>query len=602
MAGGAGAAGTTAGGAGAGGTMGGAGAAGTTAGGAGAAGTTAGAAGAAGGSSGSSGTGVTSGTVPFQQFGLSATPSSVSVFADGSFVVGGIQSYSPTFGQGAGAVTLPSTRDGLFLARYTSNGAFVWVEPMTTTGSLNIEGSVHVAALSNGAAAIVGRFKATLTLGRTGKLQTLSCSGAATCGFVGLYGGDGTFKWAYAFEGATNKVASTVVSAVAALADGTFIVAGSYDAGSYFQEADSTALTMSGSGSQQVLMDPKMTATEAFVLKFDTAGAVVWSLRIHGNAVTGGEELPKVRCEAPNCQFAVLSDGTVALSAFANSPYRSERIGFGTGTLTLTACSGDNMYCGIVVAIDPASGTAQWAHAASASITGTSFSFIPTAEISAIGSVGDGLALAVTGEGGGEGSPAMTVNLDPVGTLFTSSDGDKNGNIDWGVGIAKYSSSGAALANVGAILPNGDISPPPYPAEGNPEARATVEFIKGLPDGSFLIGGAMTGQYVFGLGSAQQTAPKSAVPSYPSEQAFVARYDATGALKGVAISGDSSADSTIYDAAPLPGNRVVMVGELNGDFTVGHTDEHFGSILAERPIGGFILITPVDNYPPPPGL
>ena len=137
----------------------------------------------------------------------------VSALADGTSIVTGLLSDTVSFGS-----TPPLTSAGgydVFVAKVNTDGSFAWAKRAGDTGRDN---ATSVSALADGSSIITGRFTGTNTFGSTPPLISAGSDDV----FVAKVNTDGSFAWAKSAGGA----ASDWGQSVSALADGSSIITG----------------------------------------------------------------------------------------------------------------------------------------------------------------------------------------------------------------------------------------------------------------------------------------------------------------------------------------------------------------------------------------
>ncbi len=185
---------------------------------------------------------------------------SLDALADGSTIVTGGFSATAVFGSGqAHETTLTSAGDyDVFLARFAADGTLVWA---TRAGGAGSDRGLSVAARADGSSAVGGTYISEATFG-AGELNEITFPGTGSNdAFVARYNADGTFLWARAIAGAGYDC----VWAIAILADGTVLAAGSFEQTVTFGagEANETNLTSAGS-------------YDLFLARYNPDGTLAW--------------------------------------------------------------------------------------------------------------------------------------------------------------------------------------------------------------------------------------------------------------------------------------------------------------------------------------
>ena len=174
---------------------------------------------------------------------------------------------------GGGATTLPFTGGiDCFIAKYSSAGAVLWAARIAGTGD---DRGYGIATDSSGNVLVTGQYSGALTIfnqgpsGTAGTTLASSVSGSFDT-FIAKYSPAGAVLWA-ARIGSTG---SDQGNAIATDTSGNVFVTGSYSATLtvYNQGPSGTAgTTLSMAG-----------VVDAFIVKYSSAGAVLWAARISG--------------------------------------------------------------------------------------------------------------------------------------------------------------------------------------------------------------------------------------------------------------------------------------------------------------------------------
>src|SRR5713101_4868992 len=258
---------------------------------------------------------------------------------DGSAVVVGSFTGTITFPTTPAATTLtPVGTTDLFIAKYDSTGAVLWVKQGrgSAAGAVNAAG---IAGYADGTTVTTGNYTGTPTFG-FGEAPSAGHAGVTTLAaggfFLARYNADGTL-FSVTSAGASGSVTSKAVSA---LADGTAVAVG-----------DFTANTTFGAAPQLTLRGTR----DAFAVKYGTDGTTVaWATS------AGGAGPPAATASAT--AVAAFADGKLALTGSFNNT-----VTFGSAPSVAAAGTQD-----VFAARLNADGTAAWAsHAGTASATGT---------------------------------------------------------------------------------------------------------------------------------------------------------------------------------------------------------------------------------------
>ena len=195
------------------------------------------------------------------EIGLDEWGKAVATFADGSSIVVGTFQGSATFGEEGAEASLTSWGgNDVFLARYEENGRLAWVRG---AGGVGKDVGLGVCAFPSGACAVTGQFGSTARFGDADHPTYLRSMGSNDA-FLALYDAAGDLAWVRQLGG----TGLTIGEAVAALSDGSCIVAGSFTVDLTLGE-DEGAVTLSALGS-----------TDGFVARFGASGELTWVRRI----------------------------------------------------------------------------------------------------------------------------------------------------------------------------------------------------------------------------------------------------------------------------------------------------------------------------------
>jgi len=187
---------------------------------------------------------------------------SIAALSDGSALLTGYFSAgSVTFGAGETNETVltPVGGDNIFVAKYSSDGTLAWA---TSAGGADSRG-YGIATLTDGSALVAGYFNGTVTFGAGETNETVLTPVGDWDIFVAKYDPDGLLDWATSAGGADFDIAY----GIAALADGSALVTGSFDVAATFGagEANETALSALAGG------------RDIFVAQFDPTGLLDWA-------------------------------------------------------------------------------------------------------------------------------------------------------------------------------------------------------------------------------------------------------------------------------------------------------------------------------------
>lgn len=192
----------------------------------------------------------------------------IAALADGSCSVTGWFAGTATFGAGEPNQTiLDSTGvEDLFVAHYASDGGLAWAK--STRGTSGARGA-GIAALADTSWVVTGEFYGTATFGAGEPNETMLTSSANTVdAFVARFAPDGSLAWA---KGAGGTSADRSAG-IAALADGSCVVTGAFEAAATFGAGESHQATLTSAG-----------GTDIFVARYTGDGALAWAKRAGGS-------------------------------------------------------------------------------------------------------------------------------------------------------------------------------------------------------------------------------------------------------------------------------------------------------------------------------
>ncbi len=192
----------------------------------------------------------------------------VSTFADGSSIITGRFNGTATFG----STTLVSTGSyDTFTAKLNADGTYVWA---IKGGGLSSDYAYGVSTLADGSSIITGFFSNTVTFGTT----TLTSDAGSLDTFTAKVNSNGTYAWATK-GGGTGDAAAYGVSA---LADGSSIIAGTFDGIAAFGTTTFASIGSNDAFTARILSDAPQAPTGA------SASAGIREATITWNAVAGG--------------------------------------------------------------------------------------------------------------------------------------------------------------------------------------------------------------------------------------------------------------------------------------------------------------------------
>ena len=257
-------------------------------------------------------------------------PYGSAILSDDTCVLAGFYAGTASFGDALGAM-VPSTPIGsetAFLARYSRQGALLWVRSFGGAGGL--AEALSVANLPDGSIAVCGLYVGSMTLG-SGEVNETTFVSSNLEAFVARYLVDGTLVWARSTSVVTGYASAWAVTAAS---DGSVMVAGSCAGQVTFGPSEPAAATL----------DSTAGTGDSWLARLDPMdGSLDWVRRI------GGDSEDQV--------YGVTSgnDGLVRVSGYFAGT--TEVDADGATPIELTSNGGSDLY---VAAFD-ASGTAQWA-------------------------------------------------------------------------------------------------------------------------------------------------------------------------------------------------------------------------------------------------
>lgn len=215
----------------------------------------------------------------------------VALLADGSVVTTGRFAGFASFGDWPSWVSLSSWGgDDVFVCRYDAAGTLAWVH--RGGGAAGGDLGKAVGGRADGSVLVAGYFNGLASFGENGAATTLASSGQRDV-FFASYSAAGDLQWGQRAGGVLHDEAC----GLAVLPDGGFVATGVFRAEGRFG-APATTLVTTG----------PLTASDAFVVRYDTAGALVWARGFGGTADDRGAAV------------AVLPDGaSVTVGEFRGS-------------------------------------------------------------------------------------------------------------------------------------------------------------------------------------------------------------------------------------------------------------------------------------------
>ncbi len=256
-----------------------------------------------------------------RSFGSTGAEFSTNVKTDatGNVYVAGSFQGTVDFDPGVGTVTLTSASTSGFIAKFATNGNFVFVKDMSvlTVDEITLDGSGNIIS--------TGFFQGTPDFDPSASTYTLTTAASEDV-YISKLDASGNFIWAKTFGGNGSDRATSI----GVDASGNIIIAGYYILTADFDPSASTS-TITAVGSY-----------DAFVSKFDGAGNFIWAKSVGG---AGWDQINAVSADV---------SGNVISSGYFNSTVDFDP---GVGTTTLVATGGNNIF---VLKLD-ASGVYSWA-------------------------------------------------------------------------------------------------------------------------------------------------------------------------------------------------------------------------------------------------
>ncbi|MCA9668722.1 MAG: hypothetical protein KC503_24180 [Myxococcales bacterium] len=215
----------------------------------------------------------------------------VAIDAGGNIVVSGTFQGTARFG---GAPLLSRGGQDVFVARYSAGGTHQW---STSLGGAGSDDSKGLALDGSGEVVVAGIFNGTIAIGA----RSFASKGSDDVFLARLSSSTGQLRWARAFGGAKRDY----LLGVAAGSDGSVAITGYFEGDASFGGA-----TFSVIGAR---------SSDAFVARYDAAGAHLWSKALGGNNLDLGNAV------AIDAQGGVVIAGTFASTAsFGGSSHTSQ--------------------------------------------------------------------------------------------------------------------------------------------------------------------------------------------------------------------------------------------------------------------------------------
>lgn len=238
------------------------------------------------------------------------------IYITGSYL--GLLSFYSANNQGTAAATLPviSGRD-LFIAKFDTNGTYIWSAKMGSTGSGEFTNSIGIDSSNN--IYLTGYYNAALQVweaGGSAALFTIPLTGSND-GFIVKYNSNGSVAW------------GTKISAAGAANDASFGITTDPSGNSYIH-GFSTGATLNIYQTNRVTIAATLacfgTVQTGFIIKYDSNGTYIWSAK-YGRATTGNMNGQNIAVDKNGDIY-----GTLFASDSGNNP-----IGFYNQGATVTA-------------------------------------------------------------------------------------------------------------------------------------------------------------------------------------------------------------------------------------------------------------------------
>jgi hypothetical protein len=409
-----------------------------------------------------------------------------------------------------------------------------------------------VAACADGGTLAVGLFTGTAFFSPSFPSDLALVSAGGGDAFVARYGADGVLLWAKRAGGA----GSDEFSAVAALPDGSFLVAGIASDGAVFGAGEANETTLDG--------------TALFVARYERDGTFAWVR----TAAAGGGTTPTDLALFPDGSFVLVGefDGSLTFGPGAGAETTITASGAGAAFVARYAADGSPRWAragvgtfaraaGVATLLDGSCvvsgefvGDVRFGDGVSSGVATPSSGSLDAVLVRYDA---DGAATWVRTMGGTGVDRALDVAATPAGSILVT--GEFQGTASFGAG-----SSQTTLFSVGSLDPflasydgSGDLMWARSIEGSQTEFGARIG---AFADGSFVLGGgAMPGaQMTFGRAAPGEIVLTATGP------AFLARFDAQGRPEWARTFGASSVTALIGLAAAADGS--VAVG---GTFTFG---------------------------------
>ncbi|MCB0744188.1 MAG: SBBP repeat-containing protein, partial [Ignavibacteriae bacterium] len=163
--------------------------------------------------------------------------------------------------------------DDIFLAKYTSDGNFVWVGQI---GSISDQKPIKIVVDAGGNSYLTGTFESTTDFDPSSGIYNLTSAYAGYDDiFIAKYAYDGSLIWAKGFGGTSSET----VNSMAIDASGNSYVTGNFPWTADFDPSSETYnLTSAG-------------ITDIFIAKYAQNGSLVWAKRVGGTSYDSGLDI-----------------------------------------------------------------------------------------------------------------------------------------------------------------------------------------------------------------------------------------------------------------------------------------------------------------------
>ena len=412
---------------------------------------------------------------------------------------------SAVFGAGQAGETTLAANGGpydtdIFIARYEADGTLDWA---VSAGGSQDDSAADIVQLADGSIVVTGYFNGSATFG-AGESNETQLDAAGTFdqdAFVARYTSGGALLWARSEGGSGEGDAGTALSA---LPDGGFVVAGTFEGSAVFDSATPLPTVLNAGGTFD---------TDIFLARYERNGSLVW--------VTGaGGPAPDI---AP--AVATTPGGDIVVTGTFED---YAVFGASTGpSVQIQACSSIDR--DVFIARYRGNGTVAWVRNATGIDTdqGLGIAAFLDGSVVVTGSFTDRITFA----------PGMANELQLVAQNTFDSDAflaryDRNGNLAW----ARQTRGIEAAEGIA---------------------------VAAIPGGSCVLAGTFTTRITLGAGETNETTLNSTF-EYESNL-FLARYSAAGRLEAAmrvpAIGGAS-------DVSITPAGGVLLAGWIAGDATL----------------------------------